>query len=309
MVAVSAAALAVADRARPRWYRHGMNRGWLYRVLSLVARALSRGLRLRLAAAVAPRLRAAFGAEWDVVRRNIARIVPGAGGAARERLAADVFRHFAMCFSDLIATNRHTRDLQTLLARVEGAEHLTAALAAGRGIVLLTAHLGNWELAGRLAAGTAARPTHVVVEAERDLGVERFLRGGPAPVRFVARTRPTSALPLLAALRRGDIVAMQGDRALGNRGDVTVSFFGAPAAFPQGPFVLARAAGALLVPAFCVLGQDRRYVVEVAEPIAVEAGGERTALERWVAVLERAVGAHPEQWFNFYDCWSASPAR
>lgn len=286
-----------------------MNRGWLYRVLSLVARTLSRGLRLRLAAAVAPRLRAPFAAEWDVVRRNTARIVPGTDAAARERIAAEVFRHFAMCFSDLIATNRRARDLQPFVARVTGAEHLTAALGAGRGIVLLTAHLGNWELAGRLAAGTAARPTHVVVEAEVDPGVERFLRGGPAPVRFVARTRPTSALPLLAALRRGEIVAMQGDRALGNRGDVPITFFGAPAAFPRGPFVLARAAGALLVPAFCVLGRGRRYVVEVAEPIVVEAGGEVTALERWVAVLERAVRAHPEQWFNFYDCWSAPPAR
>src|SRR5207247_2596881 len=79
---------------------------------------------------------------------------------------------------------------------------------------------------------------------EADPAVERFLRGGAAPVRFVTRTAPTASLSLLSALRRGEIVAMQGDRALGTRGDVLQPFFGAPAPFPLGPFVLARAAGA-----------------------------------------------------------------
>ena len=66
----------------------------------------------------------------------------------------------------------------------------------------------------------------------------------PAELRFVTRRHPTAMLPLVAALRRGEAVAMQGDRPLGTRGDAIVSFFGAPAAFPLGPFVLARAAGA-----------------------------------------------------------------
>jgi lauroyl/myristoyl acyltransferase len=146
------------------------------------------------------------------------------------------------------------------------------------------------------------------VAAEADPGVERFLRGGESPIRFVRRGDPRAMVPLVGALRRGEVVALQGDRALGTRGDVTVDFFGAPAAFPLGPFVLARATGVALVPAFCLLDADRRYTVVVEESIRVAAGEEIEALGRWARVLEAAVRRAPEQWFNFFDVWSTSPA-
>jgi KDO2-lipid IV(A) lauroyltransferase len=290
---------------RPHWYGHRLNRPSLYRALAAIGGGLPRAWRLRLAAAVAPRVRGLFKAEWHLVLGNVARILPGASRPAREALAADVFRHFAMCFSDLIVTNRRG-DVGGVLAGVEGQSHFDAVMRTGRGIIVLTAHLGNWELGGRLMAQAAARPTHVVVEAEVNPRLESLLRGGPAPVRFVPRRRPTDVLGLGAALRRGEVVAMQGDRAIGTRGDALVPFFGAPACLPRGPFALARAADALVLPAFCVLARDRRYTVWLREPIVVGAGAEATAHARWVATLEDMVRAHPEQWFNFFDCWRTS---
>ena len=111
---------------------------------------------------------------------------------------------------------------------------------------------------------------------------------------------------LLAALRRGEHVALQGDRALGTRGDAAAPFFGVPAAFPLGPFVLARAAGAPLVPAFCVLAPDRRYRIRMFPPLRVGAEGEAAALGAWVEILEAAVRENPEQWFNFFDVWNGA---
>jgi lauroyl/myristoyl acyltransferase len=108
----------------------------------------------------------------------------------------------------------------------------------------------------------------------------------------------------MTALRRGEAVALQGDRALGTRGDVWIPFFGRPAPFPVGPFKLARATGAPIIPAFCTLGPDRRYVMTVAEPLAVRPGGEENSLRAWVAMLERIVRARPSQWFNFFDIWN-----
>lgn len=292
--------------APPRWHTHDWNRAAVYRWGAPVLGALPRRARLALASAVASVVR--FPAERAVVRGNLARIAAGLPAGQRERLARQVFSHFAMCFADLISTNRRTPALAPLLAAVEGRERLEAAMAEARGLILMTAHLGNWELAGRILALRFARPTHVVVATEPDPGVERFLRGAPAPVRFVTRSHPTAVVRLLAALRRNEIVALQGDRALGTRGDVAVDFFGAPALFPLGPFVLARAAGAPVVPAFCVLGADRRYTVSLGEAIRVAAEGETVALRAWVRVLEEAVRRHPEQWFNFFDCWSTRPA-
>jgi lauroyl/myristoyl acyltransferase len=142
-----------------------------------------------------------------------------------------------------------------------------------------------------------------VVAPEQDPAVERFLRGHDGPVRFVRRTSPTDVLALMAALRRREVVALQGDRALGGRGDCLQPFFGAPAPFPLGPFVLARAAGAPVLPAFCLLRPDRRYTIAIGEPWTVTPGGEADALARWVTVLEAMVRRHPTQWFNFYDVW------
>jgi len=104
------------------------------------------------------------------------------------------------------------------------------------------------------------------------------------------------------------VVAVQGDRALGTRGDVLLPFFGAPAPFPLGPFVLARAVGVPLVPAFCVLDDRHRYIVTVTEPLSVARGGEEEAARTWVAALERIVGERPTQWFNFFDVWSPPAA-
>ncbi len=310
MDALNAVALEPGERAQPpRWHAHGWNRAGVYRACALAAAALPRRARLALASWLAARLAHRFTAERAAIEASLARIVPEAGGEARVRLADEVFRHFALCFADLVSANRRASLAARLLARVDGAERFEAAARAGRGFVVLTAHVGNWELAGRLLAGRTARPVYVVMAPEPNAAVARFLRPADAPVRFVTLGSPTLAVELVAALRRGEIVALQGDRALGTRGDAACEFFGAEAHFPLGPFVLARAGGVPVIPVFCLLEPDRRYAVTVAEPIVVNGGGERAALARWVATLEGVVRRHPEQWFNFYDVWSSGPAR
>src|SRR5207245_2702347 len=85
-----------------------------------------------------------FPAERAVVRRNLARILPGAPARELDALVAAVFRHFAICFADLITANRRA-DIGALVAGIEGMGRLEKAARAGRGLVVLTAHLGNWE--------------------------------------------------------------------------------------------------------------------------------------------------------------------
>ena len=301
MVPVSEALLPIATPA-PRWYAHGLNRAAVYRFGAAIAGWLPRPLRLRAAQALASVTAGRFTAEHAVVRATLARIVEGATPVALDALVAEVFDNFAVCFTDLITSNRG-QGANALLASTEGMEHLAAAERLGRGLVVVTAHLGNWELGGRMLAGTGARPTHVVVAPEQDPAVERFLRGSGGPVRFVTRANPLDVLPLVSALRRDEVVALQGDRALGGRGDRLHTFFGVPAPFPLGPFVLARAAHAPVLPAFCLLRPDRRYTIVIGEPWAVKPDGETEALARWVSVLETMVRRHPTQWFNFYDVW------
>jgi len=225
----------------------------------------------------------------------------GATGSRLEALTRRVFTDFAMCFSDLVSTNRQPAALLTAhVSQRDGVERL-AGLTGG--LVSLTAHVGNWELAGRLLAGRSARPVHVVVVPEEARELERWVRRDGDGVRFVSRSRPTVSLELVAALRRGEVVAVQGDRALGSRGDIVVPFFGRPAAFPLGPFLLASGAGVPLVAGFCLLDPRRQYAVKVAEPLTAKRGQEEEAARAWVAILEGVVREYPTQWFNFFDIW------
>jgi phosphatidylinositol dimannoside acyltransferase len=295
-------ALAPEATLAPRWYAHRRNRAAVYRATAAIAGMLPRSLRLRAAEAVAVTVARRFPDEIAVVRQTLARVVEGVTPRQLDVLVAGVFQNFAICFTDLITSNR-AGGVEGLLANTDGAEHLAAAERMGRGVVVVTAHLGNWELGGRLLAGTVSRTTHVVVAPEQDPAVERFLRADGGPVRFLTRSTPTDVLGLVTALKRNEVVALQGDRALGGRGDRLQPFFGTPAPFPLGPFMLARAAGAPVLPAFCLLRADRRYTVAVGAPWMVPAGGEDDALARWVRVLEAMVRRHPTQWFNFYDVW------
>jgi KDO2-lipid IV(A) lauroyltransferase len=234
------------------------------------------------------------------VRRTL-EIVTGASGARLDQLSAAVFRNFAMCFSDLVSTNRRSAArLYDCVGSVSGADHLQGLSG---GLVSVTAHVGNWELAGRLLAARSARRTHVVVAPDApELG--RWVRRDGEGVRFVARVRPAIGVELLAALRRGEVVAVQGDRALGTRGDVSIPLFGRSVPFPLGPFLLARAARAPIVPAFCVLDGGYRYRVHVGKPMLVDRGEEEAAARAWVGSLEDVVREHPTQWFNFFDVWA-----
>lgn len=292
-----------------RWSAHRYNRAVYYRIARAVARGLPEATRTGLAVAAGRLLVPAFPVERAAVRTNLVRVHPGRDGAWVEATARRLFRNFAVCFADLLALGRAGEArLRRLVAAVEGEAHVAAALAGGGGAVFVTAHLGNWALASRLLARFGRR-VHVVMAPEPDPGIAAVV-APPADglVRVVRRDGPLAPLGLVAALRRGELVAFQFDRPSGTRGDRRVAFFGAPAAFPTGPVLLAARAGAPVLASFCVLGADGRYRLFVEPPLLVARGGEAAVLDRLVAVLERYVAAYSDQWFNFFDVWEAGAA-
>ena len=285
---------------RPRWYAHAYNRADFYRAAACLA-WLPRRARLGLArqlGRLAPRW---MPVERAAIRNTLERVT-GATGSRLEALTVATIADFAMCFSDLVSTNR--QPMARLVSRVGMADGADSVARLQQGFISPSAHVGNWELAGRLLAGRSARTTHVVVAEEEARELEQWVRREGGGVRFVTRSRPTVSLELVAALRRGEVVAVQADRALGTRGDVLSPLFGKPAPFPLGPFLLASAVRVPVVPAFCLLGADYLYTVRVAEPFSVQRGSEEEAARAWVAMLEGVVREHPTQWFNFFDIWN-----
>jgi lauroyl/myristoyl acyltransferase len=118
---------------------------------------------------------------------------------------------------------------------------------------------------------------------------------------------PFAAVPALRILQSGGIVAGHGDRDFSDQG-WPVSFFGATAKLPPGPFMLAARANALILPTFFLLTPERRFRVIYEEPMSVEGDGaveERAhaAMHAWAAILERRIREFPDQWYCFYPFW------
>lgn len=234
--------------------------------------------------------------------------------AVRQHARNLVHAHFYAWVDFLHFASRPPEEASRLVESVVGYSHILEGREKGRGVLLLTAHLGNWEVGGLMLA-EMKQPIHVVLVPDILPAVERARRrlheaAGVTEIPVDRSFLPT--LSVLRALEKNGIVAMQGDRDFDNSG-LAVPFFGRPAFFPRGPLRVAMATGATVLPAFIVRVPDGRYRAIVEEPLAIDRSGDREAaflanLQRYVAILERYVRERPEQWYCFYPFWD-DPSR
>lgn len=194
--------------------------------------------------------------------------------------------------------------------RFSGLANLRQAWEKGRGVLVLTAHLGSWELLVS-AAAMLGYPVNIVY---RPLDAEpldlffRTLRG-----RYKARLLPkTRAIrPILKALRRGELVGMLLDQNPRRRQGVFVDFFGKPACTHAGLALVARRTGAPVVPMFLVReGRNYRMVIEPEVPL-VDTGDKDRDLKvntrLYNKALESIIRRYPEQWFWVHRRWKKTP--
>jgi len=250
--------------------------------------------------------------ERRAARRNLQRVTRRGGWASRG-MAFRLFYNFSkfmVGYTDLMRLPD-----EALRSRVDGGIEerirIDDLLKEGRGLIVLTLHLGNWEM-GLLHLAGLGCPVNVVLRSE-DSGAAPFEEEARrrAGVRVVpAGESAWNGLDLLLALRRGEIVAIQGDRAFGPLRERT-TVFGAGLDLPSGPFLLGQASGAPILVVCVPIRGHSRYRIVVEGPLRVAPGpeGVREAVAAFARVLERFVGDHPTQWFNFYDVWEGTDSR
>jgi len=203
----------------------------------------------------------------------------------------------------------HAELLAMLAAPDPGAELIDRCLGEGNGVIVWTAHLGNWEFASRLLE-LHGRRVNVARVVERGKPAETMLRDLMSnDMLHVVEMNDDAMAPLklLHALRSNEIVAIQGDRVY-QPFQAEVPFFGSPAAFPLGPFFLAYVSGAPIMPGVVVRQGWLRYRVIMGSPIQLSHTGNRdedlrTGLEQAARFLEDTVRVHYDQWLNFFEFW------
>lgn len=282
------------------------------------ARRVGRGLG-RLAAAP---LRVRRG----VVRRQVTAALPGRSPAEVAAIVRGCYEHFGGEIALLARYGRLSRGW--LLERTAGVDEARRvardALGEGRGPLVVTGHLGNWELGGAVLSAALGVPLAAVVKRQRNPRVDRRLAALRRGLGIEPIHREEAARRIPAALGAGEAVALVADQDARHRG-VFVPFLGRPASTFRGPARLALARDVpLLFGALVREGEGYRLHLErvprpgrdheppdgrrgpAREPADGEAA-ERELTRRWVARLEGAIRARPEQYFWFHRRWKTRP--
>jgi lauroyl/myristoyl acyltransferase len=180
------------------------------------------------------------------------------------------------------------------------------------GAVIVTGHIGNWDIAAKTLC-QYDRPINIVMAREANSTTQEYMREARerAGVRVIySDTSVLSSLNMIRALRANEIVAIQLDRMLGPRGARMLPFFGAPAPFPSGPFVLARLARTSVVPVFIPRLGRRHYAIRVGTRVRLRREPRDnqaldTAMMEVVSQFEAIIREFPTQWFQFTPFWPA----
>jgi len=281
-------------------FRHLLAAPWFYRLGFAAGRRVPLPVLYAIGDVLAMATYLACRAPARTLRANLARLLPGASNAARGRLARRIFRNYAHYLVDYGRFRwAPAGGFETVITGLEGEPNLQEAFAMERGVILVTGHVGNWELGGVFFGHQGVRVNVVTMpDGSRQIdAIRRRYRGQYAVNTIILDGSPFAPLEMMAALKRGEVVAMLVDR-WGKAGGVPAVFLGGTLDLPRGPFALSRATGAPILPAFVVRdGDTYRGIVE--PPMVVERDDFAPYAARVSQALERVIRRYPEQWYSF----------
>lgn len=236
------------------------------------------------------------------VEANLRLVYPNASKEEISAKSKKLFRNYAESLIDYGRfTNLDKSTLLTKITRFDGKENLDDALKMGKGVILLTAHLGNWELGG-IFFGAYGLKTNVVTLPDEDPKIDasrRWYRMGYGVKTITLGDSPLATIELVKALNNKEVIAMLIDRYNSNQDNIEVEFFNKPTLFPRGPFVLSRITGAPIIVSF-VVKEKSGYRGIVEKPLTVKAkNDESELLKKVVKIFERYIVKYADQWYDF----------
>ncbi len=296
------------------WHSHGWNRSVVLRSINAASRILSEEALYRSGRKIADVFRMHAERDRQAIESNLRRALCHLDAGSKEILeevSIRLFRNFALCMIDLFRAQTMTPEesSERYLKEIDGEKYFLSSAERGKGTILLTGHLGNWEMAAQLFA-ERYRGSYVVSQRESSLGLDRQRRrvrmrrgvkeaGGEAGL--------WSGFSILKLLRDNRAVSIQCDRHYGGK-TAAINFFGSPAFFPVAPIRLGALSGADLLPVFFVRSLDSGYRAIVKPRLNREKETNdperiRQILKKFVNYYEKYIGIYPDQWFNFYPFW------
>jgi KDO2-lipid IV(A) lauroyltransferase len=279
------------------------------RVAYLIAEAFARGYYLfsrRDKEAVKANLRVALGEDIkeDVLNRH----------------ALDIFRNFAKYLADFFKFPRLTREFIDRNITVDGIGYLDECLSEGKGAVLVTLHLGNWEL-GAAIMGPLNYPTTAIALEHPDRKINDFfkrqrsinqLKSVPVRQRSVddLKSIPMSVQikECFRVLRNNGLLAIAADKDYTSTG-IYVDFFGRKAVMPKGAAAFSLKTGAPIIVTVLTREEGDKFKFCFEPPIRYEPTGDyekdlRALMGKYIVLFEKYVRKYPDQWYAFRKIWN-----
>lgn len=240
-----------------------------------------------------------------IVRDNLRRVLGPRPPAQEAREVAAVFANYASCLTEAMLLDGRRYEMASL---PRGVERYQACASEGRGVIIVTAHTAGWEFAGPVMRGVHPGEVWVVMQRERDEHAraiqDRARERAGVKVAHIGESA-FDALPLLHALRKNAVVAMQLDRVPPGMRSRTARLPGGTWRIPEGPLTLAAVSGAPILPIFTRRIGFMQYEAEVAEPIRIARRPTEVELDEAAQAMANAmhdfIQRHPTQWFHFVE--------
>jgi KDO2-lipid IV(A) lauroyltransferase len=277
--------------------------------LSKVLRWLSLAPARRLGAWLGARLYPLLWTERRLTLEHLQAAFPEQERLWRRTTAKAVFTHWGQSAVDFFRLADLDRaGLESWVAEVRGLEYLLEGKRLGMGTVVVTPHLGHWELLGNYAA--LHTPVAAVARQIFDARIDQALNAQREGLGVKVFPRNTSVLPILRWLKEGGVLGVLADQDT-SVDSLFCEFFGRPAKTPTGGVLLAQAAKARLITGYCWRQGDGRYVVEFEAAIPVPPRQDRDVMALWPAAqeytrrIEAKIRQHPEQWVWMHRRWKS----
>ncbi len=250
----------------------------------------------------------------DIVGTNMERVVGLDQDKRRQRQKVrSVFKNMAKNYCDLTQLSQLRLENLAENVSIEGWHHLTKAVADGSGVIIASAHLGNFEVAAQVLALRGIKMT-IFVEAFDSTpflrNIAKLRQGNGASILPVS----TGALKKgLQILRNGGTIGIVCDRDIQGSG-LKVSFFGEETSVPSVAVSLALRTRAAIVPIFSVRKSSNRFAIYIEPPLELVDTGNRTQsvranLENLISTMERYIRQYPEQWVVLKPIWRSHKAE
>jgi KDO2-lipid IV(A) lauroyltransferase len=286
---------------------------WIVVAVARCLGALPRGVARFFSGCIAFAVYWAFGRLRRVGQRNLELALPELSSKTREKILRGVYVHLGWQLVEFCRMTRYTPANTRDWIRTEGLEHFVAAQARGKGVLVLTGHMGAWELSS-FYHSMMGHPMGMLIRRLDNRRLDEYVNRIRCLHGNFVLSKDDFGRGLLTAMHEGRAVGMLIDTNMTPPRGEFVKFFGIDACTGTGLEHIARKTGAAVLPGFMVWeAAERKYVLRFGQEVEIPRTSDKAAdilegTRRCTAVLEEWIRRYPDQWLWIHRRWKTRPA-